>query len=49
MKMKDLARVCRTKNAGPFHLTCDILFENLENYLRVKNSGVFTKDLILSC
>ncbi len=48
MKMKDLARVCRTKNAGPFYLTCDILFENLENYLRVKNSGVFTKDLIAS-
>lgn len=46
MKMKDLAKVCRTKNAGPFYLTCDILFENMENYLRVKNSGVFTRELI---
>jgi len=48
MKIKDLAKVCRTKNAGPFYLTCDILFENEENYRKVKESGVFTKELIAS-
>jgi hypothetical protein len=46
MKIKDLARVCRSKNAGPFYLTLDILFENNEDYLKVKKSKVFNAALI---
>ena len=34
-----LFRVFRSKNAGPFELTIDIMFENQVNYARVKNSN----------
>ncbi len=35
-----LARLIRSKNAGPFELTFDIMFDNREAYERVKKSGV---------
>ena len=38
-KLKDLAKVVRSKNAGPFYLTLDILFGDQETYDRVRNSG----------
>ena len=42
----ELARVLRSKNAGPLYLTLDIMFEGEENYRRVVESGVLTKGLI---
>lgn len=42
----DLASVIRSKNAGPFELTLDILFEDPETYRRVKASGVLTVPLV---
>ncbi len=45
-RMRDLAKLIRTKNAGPFQLTLDILFENLATYRRVKESGVVTRSLL---
>lgn len=42
----DLAEVIRSKNAGPFELTFDILFDDPEKYEQVKASKVITKDLI---
>lgn len=39
MKLADLATLLRSKNAGPFFLTFDILFENAELYQIVKDSG----------
>lgn len=42
----ELAKVLRSKNSGPFKITLDILFDNEENYSRVKNSGQITKEKI---
>ncbi len=41
----ELARVIRSKNAGPFELTFDIIFKDAETYERVKRSGVFSREL----
>lgn len=38
-KLADLASLIRSKNAGPFSLTIDIMFDNPETYRRVKESG----------
>ena len=36
----DLAKVIRSKNAGPFEITFDIMFDDPAKYQRVKDSGV---------
>ena len=41
-----LARLIRSKNAGPFVLTFDIMFEDEARYRRVRDSGVLTRDRI---
>lgn len=41
MKLKDIARVVRSKNAGPRRLTLDILFERPEDFERALASGAF--------
>ena len=38
--VKDIANVCKSKNAGPFELTIDIVFDDAETFRRVKASGV---------
>ena len=38
MKLADLATLIRSKNAGPFFLTFDILFDDKEHYQLVKAS-----------
>jgi len=45
-KLSKLAKLIRSKNAGPFELTIDIMFDNESNYLRVKNSRVISPELI---
>ena len=45
-RLVDLAKVLRSKNAGPFGLTLDILFDDEANYRRVKESGVINRELI---
>lgn len=45
-RLRDLAQLIRTKNAGPFQLTIDILFEDEPTYRRVKDSGVITRELV---
>ncbi|WP_144460829.1 DUF4387 domain-containing protein [Siminovitchia fortis] len=47
-KVSDLAEVVRSKNAGPFELTVDILFSDQKNYDLAKHSGSFTKERIAS-
>jgi len=44
-KLTELARVIRSKNAGPFELTFDIIFNDSDTYERVKQSGVFSREL----
>lgn len=38
----DAAHVLRSKNAGPFELTLDILFKNPETYAATKAAGIFS-------
>ncbi len=38
--IKDLASVCKSKNAGPFELTIDVVFDSAEKFDRVKATGV---------
>jgi hypothetical protein len=45
-KLVELAKVLRSKNAGPLYLTFDIMFEGKEDYNRVIESGTLTKKLI---
>jgi hypothetical protein len=44
--LASLARLIRSKNAGPFTLTFDIMFDDEATYLRVKRSGVLTRELV---
>ena len=44
-RLIELARVIRSKNAGPFELTFDIMFADAEIYERVKRSGVISAEL----
>jgi len=43
-KLKELAEVIRSKNAGPFEITFDIIFQDPENYERVKKAGVLSRE-----
>lgn len=43
--LRDLARICRSKNAGPFLLTLDVVFEERGRYEHVKRSGVLSPEL----
>ena len=45
-KLKDLAKVIRSKNSGPFELTFDVIFDEPAVYHRVKASGVLTRELV---
>jgi hypothetical protein len=38
--IRDVASVCKSKNAGPFELTIDVVFEDAETFRRVKATGV---------
>jgi len=45
-KLKDLANVIRSKNAGAFQLTLDVMFTDGELYDKVKRTGVLNRELI---
>ena len=44
-KLPELARIIRSKNAGPFELTFDVMFKDADTYERVKQSGLFSREL----
>ncbi len=46
MKLYDEAFVCRSKNAGPFQVTIDLMFSSLESYRKVWNSPNFNEKKI---
>ena len=46
VSLGNIAKVVRSKNAGPFEITFDIIFKTSEDYERVRASGVITKELI---
>lgn len=45
-RLRELASVVRSKNAGPFELTFDILFGDPATYRRVKASGAVTAERV---
>ena len=45
-KLGELARLIRSKNAGPFVLTIDVMFDDQATFDRVRTSGVLTADTI---
>jgi Domain of unknown function (DUF4387) len=42
----EIAKLIRSKNAGPFELTFDILFEDLDTYNRVVEAKVITPETV---
>jgi hypothetical protein len=42
----EAAKVIRSKNAGPYEITFDIIFNNKETYDHVKSTGLLTTELI---
>ncbi|HHW01409.1 MAG TPA: DUF4387 domain-containing protein [Thermoanaerobacterales bacterium] len=46
LPLKDIAKVIRSKNAGPFEMTMDIIFKSKDDYMMIKNGGYITKELI---
>lgn len=46
MKLIDTAKVIRSKNAGPFELTLDIIFQNEHDYMIFKDKGLLTPEFV---
>ncbi len=46
IRLYDLASILRSKNAGPFELTLDVMFPDRRSYTLVKESGVLTRELV---
>jgi hypothetical protein len=40
----ELAQVIRSKNAGPFEITFDVMFTDPDVYARVRDSGALTRE-----
>jgi len=45
-KIRDIALVCKSKNAGPFELTIDVVFGDRDTYDKVKGTGVLGPELV---
>ncbi|MBR0139999.1 MAG: DUF4387 domain-containing protein [Firmicutes bacterium] len=46
VKLRDVASVIRSKNAGPFELTLDVLLKDQETFELLKNADAINKELI---
>jgi hypothetical protein len=44
-RIRDLAQVCKSKNAGPFELTIDVVFDDPTVFENVKRTGVLSPEL----
>ena len=44
--LSELASIIRSKNAGPFRITLDVLFADSENYQLVRDSGAVTRETV---
>jgi len=47
-RLKDIAKACKSKNAGPFHITLDVMFDDPALYEKVRASGVISAERIAS-
>lgn len=43
-RLEDIARVIRSKNAGPYCVTLDVLFGDEPTYRRVEKAGIITRE-----
>jgi hypothetical protein len=46
MHLQDIARVIRSKNAGPRTTTIDIIFDRIEDYERVRRCGALDAEAV---
>jgi Domain of unknown function (DUF4387) len=46
VRLRDLARVIRSKNSGPYELTLDVIFPTEAVYRRIRDARVFTPDSV---
>lgn len=46
VRLADLATVVRSKNAGPYELTLDVIFRREDDYRRAKAGDLFSPELI---
>lgn len=44
-RLRDLTLVCKSKNAGPFELTIDVVMPDRQAFDRLRESGVMTAAL----
>jgi len=44
MKLTDVAKVIRSKNAGPYLLTLDVLFKDRTCFEKFRSAGLMTKE-----
>lgn len=44
-RIRELAQVCKSKNAGPFELTVDVVFDDRAMFDKVKRTGVLSPSL----
>lgn len=45
-RLMDITQLIRSKNAGPFLLTFDFMFDRFEDYCRVRDSGVINREIV---
>lgn len=43
--IRELAKICKSKNAGPFAITIDIVFDSAEMFEKVRGTGILTAAL----
>jgi hypothetical protein len=46
VRLWEIARLVRAKNAGPFIITIDVMFDDRANYERVRDSGVLSAEAV---
>ena len=46
VRLRHLAKVIRSKNAGPLYITFDVMFDSREAFDRVRRSGVISPELM---
>lgn len=46
VKLKDIANVIRSKNAGPFELTLDVLLKDPETFEKIQKADIINKKVI---
>lgn len=45
-QLYEVAKVLRSKNAGPFSITLDVIFESKKEYEAIKNANIISRESI---